>query len=1221
MMRALLSRLSASLGLALIGLVAATAAHSAPGSVTYTYDDVGRLRNANYGCASTSYVLDSTGNRTSVQATAGGSSLQFAAATYSVSEANASVTISVARGCGTSGAVSVGYTLGGTATQTTDYTVSGTLSWAAGDGAPKSLTLTSVDNSVYAANKTVVLTLNAPTGGATIGLQNATTVTIVENDLPASPGAVQFTASTLSVSEGAASAQLTITRAGANPPVAAASVVCTPSNGTASSGSDYTAGAQTISWAANDVANKTCSIPLLNDTTFEGTETLTATLSSPTGGMTLGSPLTSTVSITDNDAVSFSIAPVSVNEGTGTVTLTVTKTGATVFTHEVNYATASGTAQSGVDFLALSGTLSFAPADTTKTVTVPIGNDPVYEVSEAFAVNLSAPTNGATLGTTSATVTIEDNDPAPSFAIGNVSVNESAGTVTLTVTMSGNTSQPHSVSYATANGTAVTGSDYTATSGTLAFASSDTSKTFTVAIANDTIYESSETFTATLSGATNGATIGTATATVTVNDNDTAPSFAIGNVSVNEGAGTATFTVTKTGSTALSHAVNYATANGTAVAGSDYTAASGTLTFASAETSKTFTVSITDDTVFESSETFTATLSAPTNGATLGTASATGTITENDAAVSFSINSMSATETSGSFNLTVTKTGSTSLTHDVSYATAAGTATIDFLPVSGTLSFAPGETTKVIGIYVGNDTIYEGTEAFTVNLSAPTNGAVLGTATGTITIADDDLPPTFHMSAVSVNENAGVATINIIKSGQTAFTHAVNYATANGTASAGSDYTATSGTLTFASTDSVLTVTVPITDDTAYEGNETLSLNLSGPTNGATIVTTTVTVTITENDPPPPDASFSINSVAVNETAGTATLTVTKSGPTTLTHNVNYASATGSATSGSDYTAVSGTLALGSAETSKTIVVSINNDSVYEGSESFSVNLSAPTNGAVIGTATGTVTISPDNDAAPILTFSTATVNESAAGITVTVTKGGDSDLTHSVNYATNGGTATSGVDFTPVSGTLTFAPGDYSKSVFIAIANDNLYEGTEGFAFVLSGATNGALPIQGPPGGAIYIEDDDLPPVQGSLQFSGSTSVFVSESVGSVTLTLSRTGASGAYGAASVVCATFDSTVPGGSTATAGVDYVPVSQTITWAAGDSSPKSCTVPIIDDTNFELYCSGIPMDPENPYMCGRTEYVYVVLSSASGATLGNPAYAMITIDDVPDSPVP
>ena len=186
------------------------------------------------------------------------------------------------------------------------------------------------------------------------------------------------------------------------------------------------------------------------------------------------------------------------------------------------------------------------------------------------------------------------------------------------------------VNFATANGTATAGSDYQATSGTLTFAPGTTSQTLTVPVLGDTLDEPNETFTVTLSNPTN-ATLATAQATGTIVDDDV-PLLSIGNVTVPEGnSGTtpATFTVNLSIASVFTVTVNFATANGTATAGSDYQATSGTLTFAPGTTTQTLTVPILGDTLDEPNETFTVTLTNPTN-ATLATAQATGTIVDGD---------------------------------------------------------------------------------------------------------------------------------------------------------------------------------------------------------------------------------------------------------------------------------------------------------------------------------------------------------------------------------------------------------------------------------------------------------------------------------------------------------------------------------------------------------------------------------------------------------------
>ncbi|MEO8062897.1 MAG: Calx-beta domain-containing protein [Pseudomonadota bacterium] len=231
--------------------------------------------------------------------------------------------------------------------------------------------------------------------------------------------------------------------------------------------------------------------------------------------------------------------------------------------------------------------------------------------------------------------------PTPTISIDDVSLNEgNAGTTnaTFTVSLSVAATTAVSVNYATADATATAGSDYTATSGTLNFSVGQITKTLTVSITGDTTVEANETLVVNLS-APSGATITKAQGTATITNDDVAPppplpTLSIDDVSGNEGnAGTATalFTVTLSAAAAVPVTVNYATADLSATAGSDYTAASGTLTFAAGQTTKTINVTVNGDTTVEPTETFSVTLSAP-GAATIAKASGTGTITNDDVA-------------------------------------------------------------------------------------------------------------------------------------------------------------------------------------------------------------------------------------------------------------------------------------------------------------------------------------------------------------------------------------------------------------------------------------------------------------------------------------------------------------------------------------------------------------------------------------------------------------
>lgn len=340
----------------------------------------------------------------------------------------------------------------------------------------------------------------------------------------------------------------------------------------------------------------------------------------------------------------------------------------------------------------------------------------------------------------------------PSLSVNDVTVTE-GGSAVFTVTLSAAATQPVTVVASTANGTAVAPGDFTArTNVTLTFPAGTTAQSFAVATVNDTAVESTETFTVNLSGATN-ATIaratGTGTGTITDNDVASLPTLSIGNVSVNEGnagTGTATFTVNLSAAAPAGGVTfNFATANGSATAGSDYVAATGSRTIAAGATSATIPVTINGDTAVEANETFTVNITGATN-TTNATASATGTIVNDDQApppptaqTTISISDAQAFEGQAA-NFTVTLSASPAQQVTVSLATANGTATAgsDYTARTATLNFSAGTTTltQTFAVTTTSDSAAEPNENFAVNLSGA-SGATIARAQSTGTILEN----------------------------------------------------------------------------------------------------------------------------------------------------------------------------------------------------------------------------------------------------------------------------------------------------------------------------------------------------------------------------------------------------------------------------------------------------------------------------------------------------
>jgi chitinase len=403
--------------------------------------------------------------------------------------------------------------------------------------------------------------------------------------------------------------------------------------GYATVGADYTATSGTASMTNNGCRCATVDVAIRGDLINEGTETFLVKLSSPVGGTIARAQGVGT--IYDNDGPpSVVVTDVSGLEASGSLTFDVLLTSATVGTVTVDYTTADGTALAGSDFTAKSGTLTFAPGETSKPVPVTIIDDNLAEDDETFTLNLSNATGGIAIADPQGVGTIVNDDLDPTVSVGNASVVEGdLGTTTLSlpVTLSGPSGREVDVDYATSNGTATAGTDYTATSGTLVFAAGETSKQIDVTVAGDLWVESNETFTVTLSSPFN-ADLGTSVATGTITNDDANPKLVVGDavkLEGNSGTSPLTFTVAMVPVSVSDVTVDYATSDGTATAGSDYTGASGTLTIPAGQASGTIAVSVSGDKTVEPNETLTLTLSNPV-GASIVVGAATGTILNDD---------------------------------------------------------------------------------------------------------------------------------------------------------------------------------------------------------------------------------------------------------------------------------------------------------------------------------------------------------------------------------------------------------------------------------------------------------------------------------------------------------------------------------------------------------------------------------------------------------------
>ena len=595
-----------------------------------------------------------------------------------------------------------------------------------------------------------------------------------------------------------------------------------------------------------------------DDAEDEADETLTVTGESDL-------PVTSaSVVLADDDEMTsrvLSIADAEAAEGAGEVRFAVTLDGPSAAEVTVGYATADPAesvdpvAGAGVDYESASGTLTFAPGEVSRTIGVSVIDDSLDEPDETFALVLADP-RGATLGRGSALGTIRDDDEPPALSIAGDAGPEDVGELVFSVTLMARALTEVTVNYATMDDTAIAGDDYGRVEGTLTFALGETAKTIRVAVVDDAVDEADEeVFAVALSGPS-GATLAHALATGVIRDDDEPPALSVADAAGDEDVGALEFAVSLSVPSGIEVSASYATADGTATAGGDYAAATGTLMFAPGEVSRTIAVSVIDDSLDEPDETFTLVLS-DLQGAALGRGSALGTIRDDDEPPALSIAGDTGSEDVGELVFSVTLMARAPTEVTVNYATMDDTAIAgdDYEPVEGTLTFAPGETAKTIRVAVVDDALYEADEeSFAVTLSGP-SGATLAHSLATGVIRDDDEPPALSVADAAGDEDVGALEFAVKLSAPSGIEVSVSYATADGTATAGSDYMAATGTLLFAPGEVSQTIRVAVLDDTLHEADEeAFSLALSELRN-ATAADDSATGTIRDNDLAPPSVA------------------------------------------------------------------------------------------------------------------------------------------------------------------------------------------------------------------------------------------------------------------------------------------------------------------------------------------------------------------------------
>jgi hypothetical protein len=613
-------------------------------------------------------------------------------------------------------------------------------------------------------------------------------------------------------------------------------------------------------------------VPVLDDSNMLANLTVNLSLSNPTNlpAAGLGNQTNAVLTIiNDNSTVSFGSASYSVpkNIQSGVGTIDIARLGSSSGACSVNLiTTTNGTAQPGVDFYPTNLTVNFNPGQTDVVVQIQIinNNNAGPDLTVIFALTNAVNTLITTNSISTTTLTINNTVTAAgqlSFAATNFAANASDGFGYLTVVRSGGSSGTVSANYTTADGTAKAGVNYTASSGTVTLTPGLTNATISVKLLNNTVAEAPVSLSVMLStnqdGSSGATLIAPTNATLTIFNTNAVIAFAAATNTFSETAGTVFITVARFNTTSGSNSVHYATADGTAQAGVNYVSASGTVTFGPGQSLVTIPVTLIHDTNVTGTVAFTVNLSNPTAGAQLAAPSTT-LVQELDAeaGLNFTTNAVSVPKNIGGVLITVVCSNpgiepvivdSNTVPLSVQYYTVDGTAVNgqDYTGQSGTLVFTNGLGTNNISVPISNNSLITGDRTFTVvltNATAP--GTITSPSNQVVTIIDSNSGLSFSSPVYTVNKTNVAATITIIRTDNTNQVSTVNFATANGTAIAGTDYAATNGTCVFTNGVTSQKFTVTVYAGNTVQPDKTVLLQLSNPTGGLLAPPSAATLTI-----------------------------------------------------------------------------------------------------------------------------------------------------------------------------------------------------------------------------------------------------------------------------------------------------------------------------------------------------------------------------------------
>lgn len=688
----------------------------------------------------------------------GSGEFEFTSAAYQVDENGIQAAITIRRTGGTSGPnngsgnVSVQFsTSPGSAVPNTNYiTVVTNVSF------PPGYTLETVfvpviDDGVITTNKTVNMALSDPSAQTQMGNQTNAVLTIINTD-----NSVSFTSPTFQIAKNnpIGLASITLVRNGGG------TLPCTvgfgtTTNGTAQIGTDYFPTNVLVTFDPG-VTQQVVQVGIINNNLPEGDRTVTMILSNAVSTV-LASPSNAVLTIKDTTfspgQLLFASTNFSANENNlNSAIVTVIRTNGTSGTISAFYYTVPGTALPGVSYISVSNTITFNDGQSVGTFTVPLYQNNLVLGTVYFGVVLATNlSSGTTLASpTNATVSIADDNSGFLLSSATNTILETTSPLSVQVLRTGPTNSAVSVSYSTQDGTAVAGTNYTTTAGTLTFNPGETLKAIQIPIIHDALVTGTLQFTLALSSPSAGSALGyPSTNYIEVLDADAGLSFTNSSMIVRRDIGDALITVICTNpsvepvinnSNTVPMSVQFATSDGTALNGIDYLATSGTLVFTNGNGTNTFTVPILNNGAVSGDRSFNISLANPTApGQLIAPSNMVVTIIDATAGFKFSSKTYSVNKTGGFATINVYRTGLTNADATINFSATNGTAVagLQYFPTNGTLIFTNGVTNQTFSVQVIDTTVVQPNLTVLLQLFNPLNGILASPNAATLTIKDN----------------------------------------------------------------------------------------------------------------------------------------------------------------------------------------------------------------------------------------------------------------------------------------------------------------------------------------------------------------------------------------------------------------------------------------------------------------------------------------------------